>query len=309
MKNNHLSLILLIALVWFSADTMAQNFERLWATGTAVEEGSVELTRRPDGLFRFAGALKDGELKIQTTETFQKGVTQFLKPQLVDSYLINNGLRYTVTSDESQPGWVVSFSEETYRFLVDPAAHTVTGELCLPWNEVLIAGSAFAGGSNSVEWNRNAMLPFERDHEDPYVFTWTGELGIFSGVVEPGRFKLEGQMTWGPRELHPFTQDEDILGARQMRQGGDDTKWHVSKAGTYRITVNLFHETIEAELLTDAQQSETDGIHSSDAQPLFGERALSPIYYDANGMRLQHPRRGLNLVRTPDGTIRKVLVR
>ena len=309
MKNNNLSLILLIALMLFSADAMAQNFERLWATGTAVEEGSVELTRRPDGLFRFAGALKDGELKIQTTETFQKGVTQFLKPQLVDSYLINNGLRYTVTSDESQPGWVVSFSEETYRFLVDPAAHTVRGELCLPWNEVLIAGSAFAGGSNNVEWNRNAMLPFERDHEDPYVFTWTGELGIFSGVVEPGRFKLEGQMTWGPRELHPFTQDEDILGARQMRQGGDDTKWRVSKAGTYRITVNLFHETIEAELLTDAQQSETDGIHSLEAQSSLSERALSPAYYNANGMRLQHPRRGLNLVRTPDGTIRKVLVR
>lgn len=309
MKNNNLSLILLIALVWFSADAMAQNFERLWATGTAVEEGSVELTRRPDGLFRFAGALKDGELKIQTTETFQKGVTQFLKPQLVDSYLINNGLRYTVTSDESQPGWVVSFSEETYRFLVDPAAHTVRGELCLPWNEVLIAGSAFAGGSNNVEWNRNAMLPFERDHEDPYVFTWTGELGIFSGVVEPGRFKLEGQMTWGPRELHPFTQDEDILGARQMRQGGDDTKWRVSKAGTYRITVNLFHETIEAELLTDAQQSETDGIHSPEAQPSLSERVLSPVYYDANGMRLQHPRRGLNLVRMDDGTVRKVMVR
>lgn len=309
MKNNNLSLILLIALVLFSADAMAQNFERLWATGTAVEEGSVELTRRPDGLFRFAGALKDGELKIQTTETFQKGVTQFLKPQLVDSYLINNGLRYTVTSDESQPGWVVSFSEETYRFLVDPAAHTVMGELCLPWNEVLIAGSAFAGGSNNVEWNRNAMLPFERDHEDPYVFTWTGELGIFSGVVEPGRFKLEGQMTWGPRELHPFTQDEDILGARQMRQGGDDTKWRVSKAGTYRITVNLFHETIEAELLTDAQQSETDGIHSLETQPLLSERTLLPVYYDANGMRLQHARRGLNLVRTPDGTIRKVLIR
>ncbi len=309
MKNSNLSLILLIALVWVSADAMAQNFERLWATGTAVEEGSVELTRRPDGLFRFAGALKDGELKIQTTETFQKGVTQFLKPQLVDSYLINNGLRYTVTSDESQPGWVVSFSEETYRFLVDPAAHTVRGELCLPWNEVLIAGSAFAGGSNNVEWNRNAMLPFERDHEDPYVFTWTGELGIFSGVVEPGRFKLEGQMTWGPRELHPFTQDEDILGARQTRQGGDDTKWRVSKAGTYRITVNLFHETIEAELLTDAQQSETDGIHSPEAQPSLSERALSPVYYDANGMHLQHPRRGLNLVRMDDGTVRKVMVK
>jgi hypothetical protein len=62
-------------------------------------------------------------------------------------------------------------------------------------------------------------------------------------------------------------------------------------------------------LLTDAQQSETDGIHSPEAQPSLSERALSPVYYDANGMRLQHPRRGLNLVRMDDGTVRKVMVR
>ena len=33
------------------------------------------------------------------------------------------------------------------------------------------------------------------------------------------------------------------------------------------------------------------------------------VYYDANGMRLQHPRRGLNLVRMDDGTVRKVMVK
>ena len=33
------------------------------------------------------------------------------------------------------------------------------------------------------------------------------------------------------------------------------------------------------------------------------------VYYDANGIRLQHPRRGLNLVRMDDGTVRKVMVR
>ena len=35
----------------------------------------------------------------------------------------------------------------------------------------------------------------------------------------------------------------------------------------------------------------------------------STIYYDASGIRLQHPRRGLNLVRTPDGSIHKVMQR
>ena len=189
-----------------------------------------------------------GELKIMTTAEFQKGITQFLKPQLIDSYLVNFGLGYTLTSDETQPGWVVSFAEETYRFLVDTRNRKLSGELMLPWNEVLIAGSAFQGGSDGTEWKRDNMLPFVRDHENPYVFTWTGELGDFGGV-EPGRFKLEGQMTWGPRELHPFTQDEDILNAGESRIGGDDTKWHVSQPGTYRITVDLFNETVKAELL------------------------------------------------------------
>ena len=113
----------------------------------------------------------------------------------------------------------------------------------------LIAGSAFEGGSDNVEWHRDNMLPFRRDHDDPYVFTWTGRLGVFDGVVEPGRFKLEGQMTWGPRELHPYTQDEDLLQSTRMRTGGSDTKWHVSREGLYRIRIDLFHETFQAELL------------------------------------------------------------
>ena len=287
-----------------SIPSLAQSFDDLWATGSAVPDGTCQLVKRPDGQFRFAGALNQGELKIMTTETYQKGVTQFLKPQLVDSYLINKGINYVITSDETQPGWVVSFQEDTYRFLVDPVNRKVTGELMLPWNEVLIAGSAFVGGSNNVEWNRNAMLSFERDHDNPYLFTWTGELGIFDNVVEPGRFKLEGQMTWGPRELHPFTQDEDILEAQYMRQGGDDTKWRVSKAGTYRIVVDLFYETIHAELVRKANT-----LSPTNIETVTPEKEQQVEYYDMNGMRMQQLRRGINIVRSSDGTIHKVMVK
>ncbi len=282
--------------------SLAQNFDELWATGSAVPNGTCQLVKRPDGQFRFAGALNQGELKIMTTETFQKGVTQFLKPQLVDSYLINKGLNYVITSDESQPGWVVSFQEDTYRFLVDPASRKVTGELMLPWNEVFIAGSAFEGGANHVEWNRNGMLPFERDHDNPYVFSWTGELGEFGGVVEPGRFKLEGQMTWGPRELHPYVQDEDLLSSKQMRQGGDDTKWHVYIPGTYHIVVDLFNETFHAELIAGANTYETDGVDgiegTSDGMPT--------VVYNMGGVRMPSLQKGLNIVRTADGKVRKI---
>ena len=282
--------------------SLAQDFNELWATGSAVPDGTCQLVKRPDGQFRFAGALNQGELKIMTTETFQKGVTQFLKPQLVDSYLVNKGLNYVITSDESQPGWVVSFQEDTYRFLVDPASRKVTGELMLPWNEVFIAGSAFEGGANHVEWNRNGMLPFERDHDNPYVFSWTGELGEFGGVVEPGRFKLEGQMTWGPRELHPYVQDEDLLSSTQMRQGGDDTKWHVYIPGTYHIVVDLFNETFHAELIAGANTYETDGVDGIDGT----SDGMPTAVYNMGGVRMPSLQKGLNIVRTADGKVRKI---
>ena len=301
MKKHHILAMLMVALL--PAAVSAQDFQQLFATGSAVPEGVCPLTLRPDGQFRFAGALNPGELKIMTTEQYIEGTTQFLKPQLVDSYLINNGLTYVLTTDASQPGWVVSFQEDTYRFLVDPHNHKVTGELMLPWNEVLIAGSAFVGGSDRYEWKRDNMLPFVRDHENPYAFTWTGELGIYDDVVEPGRFKLEGQMTWGPRELHPYVQDEELLSAELMCTGGPDNKWHVSQTGTYTITVDLFRETIHAELADAQANAETTGIGD------IHQSASKASIYDTNGIRLQQLRKGVNIVRMSDGTVKKVFYR
>ena len=300
-----MSRLLYIFLLLLPASAMAQGFEELWATGSAVPEGTCPLIKRPDGQFRFAGPLNAGELKIMTTEVYQKGTTQFLKPQLADSYLINYGLNYVVTSDVGQPGWVVSFQEDTYRFLVDPVARRVTGELMLPWNEVFIAGSAFEGGADNREWNRNGMLPFERDHDNPYVFSWTGQLAPYDNVVEPGRFKLEGQMTWGPRELHPYVQDENLLESTQMRMGGDDTKWHVYTEGTYHIVVDLFNETFHAELLSDHLLPQEDGVGEMKAEP--GNTA--PEVYSIDGVRLPQMQKGLNILRSSDGRVRKVFVR
>ena len=300
-----MSRLLYIFLLLLPASAMAQGFEELWATGSAVPEGTCPLIKRPDGQFRFAGPLNAGELKIMTTEVYQKGTTQFLKPQLADSYLINYGLNYVVTSDVEQPGWVVSFQEDTYRFLVDPVARRITGELMLPWNEVFIAGSAFEGGADNREWNRNGMLPFERDHDNPYVFSWTGQLAPYDNVVEPGRFKLEGQMTWGPRELHPYVQDENLLESTQMRMGGDDTKWHVYTEGTYHIVVDLFNETFHAELLSDHLLPQEDGVGEMKAEP--GNTA--PEVYSIDGVRLPQMQKGLNILRSSDGRVRKVFVR
>lgn len=296
-------LIYVTAIAWAAQPLMAQD--NLWATGSAVPGGIQQLVKRPDGQFRFSGPLNAGEVKIRTTEEYQQGTTRYLMPQLTDSYLINYGLKYSLTTDSAKAGWQVLFQEDTYRFLVNTSSQTVTGEVMLPWNEVLIAGSAFIGGSDNIEWKRDNMLPFVRDHENPYVFTWIGELGIYDNVIEPGHFKLEGQMTWGPRELHPYTDDEDPLNTTQVCLGGPDRKWFIRTPGKYKITVDLFAETFHAELLNGVNREETSGIEQVEKSAEKGTEVKA--VYDLQGRGQQKLQRGLNIVRNADGTVKKVL--
>ncbi len=296
-------LIYVTAIAWAAQPLMAQD--NLWATGSAVPGGIQQLVKRPDGQFRFSGPLNAGEVKIRTTEEYQQGTTRYLMPQLTDSYLINYGLKYSLTTDSAKAGWQVLFQEDTYRFIVNTSIQTVTGEVMLPWNEVLIAGSAFIGGSDNIEWKRDNMLPFVRDHENPYVFTWIGELGIYDNVIEPGHFKLEGQMTWGPRELHPYTDDEDPLNSTQVCLGGPDRKWFIRTPGKYKITVDLFAETFHAELLNGVNREETSGIEQVEKSAEKGTEVKA--VYDLQGRSQQKLQRGLNIVHNADGTVKKVL--
>ena len=89
-----------------------------------------------------------------------------------------------------------------------------------------------------------------------------------------------------------------------MRQGGDDTKRRVSKAGTYRIVVDLFYETIHAELVRKANT-----LSPTNIETVIPEKEQQVEYYDMNGMKMQQLRRGINIVRLSDGTIHKVMVK
>jgi hypothetical protein len=67
----------------------------------------------------------------------------------------------------------------------------------------------------------------------------------------------------------------------------------------------LFYETIHAELVTsDINLSPTN------IETVTPEKEQHQVeYYDMNGMRMQQPRRGINIVRSADGTIHKVMVK
>ena len=88
----------------------------------------------------------------------------------------------------------------------------------------------------------------EQSSLNPYEWTWTGELKNYTSNDEPKRFKINGQYGWSPKVLHPFKQDEGILTSSEIwYNGSSDYKWAIAQDGFYRITINIFEETIKGE--------------------------------------------------------------
>ena len=146
----------------------------------------------------------------------------------------------------------VPLTEDVYRITIDLNAKTLTGELFRPWNELFIVG-----GATECGWVTYTFLPFTRDEDEVCTWDWTGELKERPEYGEPRRFKFEGQNAWEPKVLHPFTQDEDILGSTQLLTGGTgDNKWSITKEGYYHIRVDVFRETVHAEYLGSNPTSE-----------------------------------------------------
>ena len=196
----------------------AQNISNCWIVGTAVPDFAQKMERTPDGGFMYAGPLKAGEARITTSLQNDAAV--------------------------QSPAWQVYFTEDLYRVFVNTQKGEIRGEIFRPWGELFIGGGVTENG-----WDNKHMQPFTQSADDPCVWTWTGELRPHSQFKEPNAFKLEGQLKWGPKELHPFTAQADVLETSQIRLGGNDDKWQLSRAGRYRLTVNVFKLTMKAEFL------------------------------------------------------------
>lgn len=237
-------LFLALLLMMGCASLWAQQYEELWMAGSAVPGGTQQLQLMADGSFKFAGTLQEGELRIQTQRRAGRATT-YLAPQLPDALIANRGLQYQPTTDAQAAAWQVPFTEERYRLSIDTRRHVLHGELVQPWGELFIAG-----GATQVGWkSEGKMLLMKQDGDNPFIWTWEGELKAHPEVEEPQSFKFQGQDRWHPKSLHPYRADGDILTDRQLRTGGDDTKWTITEEGIYRITIDLLHETVEAKII------------------------------------------------------------
>ena len=316
MKNNNVRrkmengrCVLMLLLVWIFASagpTKAQD--RYWAVGTAVPGGIQELTAFPGNKFKYTGRLiEGGTLRFRNMEV-PKGISvRYLKPTYENAYAVTGAIPFTMVRDSSGCEWVVPLTEDVYRITIDMTAKTLTGELFRPWNELFIVG-----GATECGWVTYTFLPFTRDENEVCTWDWTGELRERPEFGEPRRFKFNGQNAWDPKVLHPFTQDEDILGSTQLLTGGSgDNKWSVRQEGIYHIRVDVFRETVQAEYLGPAatQTDDPTGIDETFSVPSQGHSDAdinSNVWYDLSGRRITNAK-GAKGIFITDG--KKILLR
>ena len=242
--NNMIKKVFVLAwMLVISMGISAQKYQDLWVMGTAVPGGVQKLINVGDGDYKYAGTLKEGELRIMTTKKVGK-TTRFLAPAVPDANIANHGISFKETADANSPAWQVVVGEDRYKFTVSTMQMKLRGEIFQPWGELFIAGGATEAG-----WKEGKMLLMKQDVDNPCIWRWEGELKKRPENEEPTSFKFQGQDRWYPKNIHPYIQGADVLTENRFRVGGNDTKWMISRDGIYRITIDLFNEIIKAEFV------------------------------------------------------------
>lgn len=322
-KNIHILFLLLACL--FGTGVQAAYVSRLFVRGSAIPGGVQELKGfNSKTSFKYHGKLLPGTFVITTSEQPRSGA-RYYKPAQFDSNVVNDGISYTSTTDSTVAAWNVLFEADNYRFTVTPTSSTagsMKGELFTWWYEAWICGGCVEDNQTpgAGNWQISCGKAMEQSSLNPYEWTWTGELRNYTSNTEPKRFKINGQYGWSPKVLHPFKQDESILTTKEVWYNGtSDYKWSIAQDGYYRITVNVFEETISGEYLgTDA-----DGVGSLEPEAdvsldvrgrtvrVGSSQVMSVFLFNADGQQaaaangsevtLQAPQAGVYILHATNG--------
>ncbi len=235
------------------------------ATGWSIEDPTpMEQSSTYPWIFSYEGFFSFGEFKISTfTGDWCDGDwirPPSMHPPLSDAdFIITSGC----PADGEDYTWEITTDDVgDYRITVDLMEETITiAEIdadAPPFDELYLVGDATPGG-----WSLDEQTPMQRDPDNPFLFTWSGDLVA-------GEFKIKGYAEndfCGGDWIHPiengqaFSQDD-----YQVLEGcgpHDDPKWVVTEelAGQFDITVDTELETIVfsgENVSTAADDTDTD---------------------------------------------------
>ena len=120
--------------------------------------------------------------------------------------------------------------------LSQPVAVTIA------WRDAMLTDLYMIGDATPNGWDLNRATPMIMDMYNFSVFTWTGQL-------HKGEFKmLTSTEDWLPCYVRDTTADGKMV-YRHDEETYPDIKWVITKAGNYRIDVNVEALTIDIEYL------------------------------------------------------------
>lgn len=256
--------------------TYAQPY---YVTGSAVPDGKViPLEKWDDNSYKFHGTLLPGSLYIINTSEVTSS-TRYLAPRQANSNIVCNRIGGIWKSSQEGSEWAVLFEADNYRFTIN-STREVSGEIFTWWYEAWIVGGCTEDNQgtsdNPGSWQLSSGKQMIQSPTDPYEWSWVGELKAYAANDEPKRFKIIGQYGWGPKHLHPYTQDASILKAKKViYNNSNDYKWVIESDGYYRIKINVFLETISGEYLGVNPPSSIGETYESVASVTANGRTIS----------------------------------
>lgn len=229
--------------------------DALYIVGDATPVGwSIDspflLEKKSKYVFVYEGVLNRGELKA-CMETGDWGVP-FIRPSFANCRIDKNGVESSELVLAANPDnkWKVE-DAGNYRITFDLEHWTVKaeylGEIVIMKDPIESETLYMIGDATPGGWSMDAATAFTRDASNKYLFTWEGEL-------VPGSMKacLEPDGTFSCPFIRPASSDVEISASGVASPDfvyttGPDDKWLVKESGTYRITFDLEHWTIQVE--------------------------------------------------------------
>jgi len=230
------------------------DYDNLYLVGNALASGwSIEnptpMTQNSTypWVFTYEGFLSIGEFKISTfTGDWCDG--DWIRPPSMHPPLSDTDIIITpgCPADGEDYTWEITPNDVgDYHITVDIKEETIViKEIdadAPPFDELFLVGDATPGG-----WNLGEQTPMQRDPDNPFLFTWSGDLVA-------GEFKIKGYPEddfCGDDWIHPVVQEQALSRTDyQVLEGcgpHDDPKWVISEAvaGQFDITVDTELETI-----------------------------------------------------------------
>jgi len=202
--------------------------EALYMVGDATPNGwtieqAAPLTKSGNTFF-YDGILKAGTFKFPVNRNTDWQQTMYMKDAEDETKFYKH---VGGASDDSQ--WTIE-NEGWYRVELNFALSTI---------RIVPIYIYMVGSATSVGWDIGNAIQFGQDPDQPYLFSYYGELF-------PGEFKfpINQQTDWGQDMYMKNTEDTTRM---YYHIGGtpDDSKWIIGQQGYYTINVDIKNMTVQ----------------------------------------------------------------